>query len=696
MSFRLKIILGIATIEAVLLLILIGSSLNLLKTSNEQELANRAYTAARLFATASQNAVLATDLASLHSLVAQVLTNPGVVYARILDRRGKVLAQGGEAKALSKPFVADKKYDQARHGLFNAYADIRVDGVNYGRVELGFATRALRTVLATARHKTLLIALTEMVLVALFSFVLGTYLTRGLKALKKVTQLIAGGELGVQIEARGRDELAQAINAFNDMSGKLLALSKERDRAEEELHKLNEDLERRVKQRTEQLAVLNKELEHQAMHDNLTKLPNRNLFGDRLQQAMLLAQREHHAVALMVIDMDQFKQINDSLGHHTGDLVLQAVASRLRENLRESDTAARMGGDEFAILLPAVADTPAAVRVVQRILKSIETPAQIAGHELRFSASVGIAMFPEHAENADILMRHADVAMYQAKKAKQGYTVYYPELDQQNKDRIALYGELRHAIETNELILHYQPKIDLNTEQLTGMEALVRWEHPRHGLLFPDDFIPLAEQSGLITPLTLKVLAMALGQCAEWRRSGLNLTVAVNISALNLQDPDLPDHVAGLLRDTGAQPEWLELEVTETALMTDPVRAIDAVTRLGALGVHIAIDDFGTGYSSLAYLKKLPVSKIKIDKSFVIDMMEDENSAVIVRSIIDLGHNLGHPVVAEGVENRAVLEQLKTLGCNLAQGYYLGRPMPPQKLSEWLKEAPWKPQAASK
>jgi diguanylate cyclase (GGDEF)-like protein len=430
-------------------------------------------------------------------------------------------------------------------------------------------------------------------------------------------------------------------------------------------------------------------LQRQAMYDGLTGLPNRALFADRLQQAILIGRREKQPFALVAVDLDRFKEINDTLGHHAGDQVLQHVANCLRSSLRESDTVARMGGDEFAILLATVSDADGAAAASKKILATLEIPVEIASQKMEIGASLGIAMFPEHGEEPEVLMREADAAMYQAKQSHGGYKVYTKDLGQGADDRKALQSELRQAIANNELVLHFQPKIDFKANRVNGVEALVRWQHPKHGLLAPDKFIPMAEQTGLIKPLTYSVLRSALRQCETWQQEGLALSMSVNISAINIQDPEFPDKVAKLLKEFTVPASRLELEVTETAVMSEPVRAVDCIKRLSALGLQVSIDDFGTGYSSMAYLKELLVAKIKIDKSFVKDMAVNHSDAVIVRSTVELGHNLGLKVVAEGVENQTVWDRLKALGCDDAQGYFMSRPLPADKFAEWMQQSPW-------
>jgi diguanylate cyclase (GGDEF)-like protein/PAS domain S-box-containing protein len=430
-------------------------------------------------------------------------------------------------------------------------------------------------------------------------------------------------------------------------------------------------------------------LEYQALHDTLTDLPNRTLVLDRLRQAIHAAGRESKPLALLLMDLDRFKDVNDALGHHHGDLLLKLVGPRVLGVLRESDTIARLGGDEFAVLLPGT-DIDGATVTAQKILEALDRPFVVEGFFLDIGASIGIALFPEHGEDVDMLMRRADVAMYSAKQSSSGYAVYISEHDRHSPRRLALMGELRHAIERQEFILYYQPKVDLKTRRAIGVEALIRWKHPQHGLIQPDEFITLAEHTGFIKQLTFWVLSDALRQWRVWHQSGIDLSVAVNLSARNLQDLQMPDQFAELFRNTDVEPRKLELEITESAIMADPSRAMEILTRLRSKNIRFSIDDFGAGYSSLGYLKKLPIDAVKVDKSFVLGMAANADDAVIVRSTIDLAHNLGLKVVAEGVESQETLDRLAAMGCDAAQGFYLSRPIPAEELTHWLTESPWR------
>jgi diguanylate cyclase (GGDEF)-like protein len=429
-----------------------------------------------------------------------------------------------------------------------------------------------------------------------------------------------------------------------------------------------------------------REIEHQALHDDLTGLPNRAFFRESAEQAFAEAKALGGGVAVLLIDLDRFKEINDTLGHESGDLLLAELGERLRRLLRGTDTVARLGGDEFAILAPGQHDEQSAIVVAERVRRGMDEPFVVSGLTLEVEASVGIALFPDHGEDVETIMRHADVAMYVSKEAH-APKVYSPDHDHYSPDRLALVGELRRALEAEELVLHYQPQLAL-TGELRSVEALVRWQHPERGLLSPDRFLPLAEHTGLIRPLTRYILDAGLRQLRSWHNAGRDIGLAVNLSARDLLDLNLPDEVLELLNKWSVDPTRLELEITENILLTDPTRAGLVLERLGALGVTVAIDDFGSGYSSLNYLRRLPVDVLKIDKSFVLNMATSEHDAVIVRSTIDLGHNLGLRVVAEGVESREVWDRLAALGCDTAQGFYLSRPITAAALDEWLATRP--------
>jgi len=434
---------------------------------------------------------------------------------------------------------------------------------------------------------------------------------------------------------------------------------------------------RRERRRVEQ------RLAHLAYHDPLTDLPNRALLHDRLDQATRIANREGTSLSLLLLDLNGFKEINDTLGHHAGDRVLQCIASRLRTTLREADTVARLGGDEFAVLLP-FADLDGALLAAQKLLQEVEQPCVIDHRSLSVRASLGLACFPEHGSSADTLLQKADVAMYVAKTDGVGISVYAPNRDRNTHRRLTLISELRKGLDENQFFLEYQPILHLRTNLIIGVEALVRWNHPQHGRVLPAKFIHMAEQTGLINPLTTIVLETAI---REWSQHPTNppITVSVNLSPRTLRDPMLPRRIAGMLAVFSAPHASLALEITENILMSDPARSMDCLKRLHELGVRVVIDDFGTGYSSLSYLRRLPADELKIDRSFVAGLMGAQDE-VIVRSTIDLAHNLGLTVVAEGVENAEVQARLLAMGCDAAQGTYISPPASASIIRERMRE----------
>ncbi|MCI0507414.1 MAG: EAL domain-containing protein, partial [Gammaproteobacteria bacterium] len=425
------------------------------------------------------------------------------------------------------------------------------------------------------------------------------------------------------------------------------------------------------------------DLEHQALHDALTGLPNRTLLHDRMEQAINVARRDHKNLTLLMIDLDRFKEINDTLGHHVGDNVLKDVGQRLLATLRQIDTVARLGGDEYAILLPDT-DITTAVTITKKISKSLDSVFIIDELNLFIKASIGLAEYPSHGKDVATLIQHADVAMYVAKRGQLGFAVYNPRDDDYSIGRLALISDLREALTQKRLKLHYQPKVNLKSENIIGVEALLRWDHPKYGAIPPDQIVTLAEQTGLIDDVTKWVLREAAQQINSWQQQNCLIDISINLSMHNLRNPDLIAFLKSLLSEIPVRPESITLEITESAMMANPKRSLKTLAEISDMSIRLSIDDFGTGFSSLAYLKKLPVTELKIDKSFVMDIIHDENDFAIVKSTIDLAHNLGIEVIAEGVEKQDVYEALKNMNCDAAQGFYISYPLEAKQLVEFM------------
>jgi len=427
-----------------------------------------------------------------------------------------------------------------------------------------------------------------------------------------------------------------------------------------------------------------KKSQHEATHDALTGLPNREFFYKRLRDALLVASRNNESVTVLLLNLDRFKEINDAFGVKNGDYILSQLARDMGRVIQPQDTLARLGGDEFAAMLYNLPDEATAISVVGRIKNVLQEPILVADENIELSASIGLASYPDHGNDADMLMQCCSIAMYSAKKGQKGYLIYSPQLNQENPRRVTLMGQLRGAIEENLLELHYQPKVDLLTDRVVAVEALVRWRHAEYGYISPAEFIPLAERTRLIGPLTDWVVHTAVNQSLAWSKRDLMIGMSINVSANDLIDTELVDTLEELVAKTGIDPAALTLEITESSIMADPKRAISVLKRLHGLRFNISIDDFGTGYSSLSYLSRLPVHEIKIDQTFVRGMHTNSNDESIVRATINLGHNLGLSVTAEGIEDENILETLKKMRCDIAQGNYISPARSLQELESWM------------
>jgi diguanylate cyclase (GGDEF)-like protein len=493
---------------------------------------------------------------------------------------------------------------------------------------------------------------------AIGGVVIARGITRPIHALAEMSRRIEDGDFTRAVVIQGKDEIAE--------------------------------LARRLDRMREGLAAREDQIRRLAFRDALTDLPNRTLFNDRLRVATELAERERKSLCVLLLDLDRFKQINDTLGHQTGDQVLQQTAKRLVTLLRKSDTVARLGGDEFIVILDCGVE--AAKHIAQKVLRGLEEPIMVGEHALDVRASVGIAGYPVDSGDPETLMRHADLAMYAAKRGNHGIMVYDATLGRHRREQLSLLSELRRAIDNDELRLVFQPKIDLATGKIAGAEALVRWQHPERGPVSPADFIPFAEQTGFIKSITRWVIDAAAQQCARWMALGMSLQLLVNISVQDLLDAGMPDAVLAALERHKVPARSLGLEITESGVMQDQAAAIAVLKRLRTLDIDLAIDDFGTGHSSLAYVRQLQATELKIDRSFVRNLVQDSKDRAIVLSIIELAHNLDLTVVAEGVEDRSSLEVLRKLGCDLVQGYVFSRPLAAEEFREWF--AAWRPATA--
>ncbi len=429
-------------------------------------------------------------------------------------------------------------------------------------------------------------------------------------------------------------------------------------------------------------------LTHQALHDPLTDLPNRKLLHNRLQQEILRGERSSKKLVLIMSDLNRFKEINDTLGHHIGDLVLQQTAERLFNIFRKTDTVARLGGDEFSILLPETNLEQAKVLTI-KVLEDFKRPFIVDGHTLNIGISIGLAECPADGNDVNILIQRADIAMYTAKQNKTGYSIYDKSKDTHSIGRLSLMSELREAIASESLELFFLPKVNVTTKQIVAAEALLRWNHPQRGFIQPDEFIPLAEQTGLIKPLTKWVIEKSIAQCALWKKKNINIDIAINMSVHNLHDSILLQYILNTLKEHGLSPDNLSLEISEDDIMSEPLRAKHTLEKIKSTGIHLSVDDFGTGYSSLSYLKKLPIDEIKVDRSFVMEMTEDEDDDVIVLATIELAHNLGLKIVAEGVHDNKTWDRLKNLKCDFAQGHCISEPLNADDFTSWFMSEKW-------
>jgi diguanylate cyclase (GGDEF)-like protein len=569
---------------------------------------------------------------------------------------------GEERESLMRDFAADRftLTDDDGNATFNDGAVTRVLPLSEGPNDEVVAV--LQEPIAEAlepfrrlQKQLVLVSLLAVGVSILASVLIARGIARPVRELANVARRIASGDYSTEPPAPRSDEIGDLATAFRTM-------------------------QQRIATREARIMDL-------AYRDTLTGLPNRPKFNDRLDATLVAAANATLSAGVLLMDLDNFKYVNDTLGHSIGDLLLQEVATRLRAVVTaENAIVARLGGDEFAVLLPG-SNAGDARHVARSILLALEVPINVEGHAVDVRASIGVAAYPDHGLERSTLMRRADVAMYAAKRNNVGSLIWHERYEQHSHEHLSLMSDLRRAIDNDELLLMYQPKVSLVSDGEHHVEALVRWQHPGRGMVPPMEFIPFAEQTGLIRAITHWVVAHAVAQCAAWRRSGLAMNVSINISARDLMDAELPVRFASMLEQYDCKAQWIALEITESAILDDPGHAIENLQLLHSLGCRLAIDDYGTGYSSLSYLRRLPLHELKIDKSFVQKMALDASDAMIVRSTIDLAHNMGLMVVAEGVEDEATLERLRTLGCDMVQGYFLSRPLIAKDVPTWIRSS---------
>jgi diguanylate cyclase (GGDEF)-like protein len=567
-----------------------------------------------------------------------------------------------EREALARDFAADRfsLTDNEGNAAFRDGAVTRV---------LPLSTEAYANVVAVLQqpiaealepfrrlqHQLLLVSLFAVGVSILASVLIARGIARPVRELANVARRIAGGDYSTPPPLSRDDEIGELATAFRTMQ--------------------------------QGIATRETRIMELAYRDTLTGLPNRAKFNDRLEAELAAATESHRPVGVLLMDLDNFKYVNDTLGHSIGDLLLREVASRLRAVVTiEGAIVARLGGDEFAVLLPG-SDAGAARHVARSVLIALEVPMNFEDHGVDVRASIGVAAFPDHGLERSTLMRRADVAMYAAKRNNVGSLIWHSRYEQYGLERLSLMSDLRRAVDNDELLLMYQPKLALGGDGEHHVEALVRWQHPGRGMVPPMEFIPFAEQTGSIRFVTHWVVGHAVEQCAKWRRDGLPINVSINISARDLMDAELPVRFASMLEQYQCKAQWIALEITESAIFDDPGHAIENLQLLHSLGCRLSVDDYGTGYSSLAYLRRLPLNEIKIDKSFVQRMARDAGDAVIVRSTIELAHNMGLDVVAEGVEDEATFERLRALGCDMVQGFYLSKPLTAVDVPAWMRSS---------
>jgi len=645
----------------------------------------------------STEALLIHDYVSINDYLTTTANQKDVVFVRLTGKDGKVIdyALSPESSMTRNiPAAADSSplenfflnIANNKNIVSNTFP-ITFQGEKIGSIFIGLDRRSYDAEAKQKLYENLMIILVTAMIAGLAIYWIFKYrIVQPINHLKKAAARVARFELDHPVKIEGHNELSELGISFNEMTQQLSDAISDRQKTMEELSSLNQSLEERIHKRTRELQQMNTRVMHQAMHDPLTGLPNRSLIMERLRQSLRYAHRHQKMVAVFMLDLNRFKEVNDTLGHPVGDQVLIEVSKRIPTVLRETDTVGRLGGDEFVIILPETTRQDAML-VADKVLEHFGTSFEIDGHHLSVGTSIGIALYPEHSENSDTLIQRADIALYVAKRRASSHIAVYNESeDHHSLSRLLLVSDLKKAIENNQLTVQYQPQINLHSGEICGAEALCRWKHPTQGFISPEIFIPMAEDSGLIKALTNCVFDAVIQHHRDWKQQGIDVLVAVNLSMGNLVDLDLINRIEAIIRNNELPAKSLKLEITESMIMSDPERITEMLSVSTFKEVNISIDDFGTGYSSLSHLKRLPVSEIKIDKSFILNMINDADDTTIVNTIIQLAQNLSLGVVAEGVEDQETSDQLLAMGCNIVQGYHYARPVDADDLPETLRQ----------
>jgi len=666
-----------------------------------ENLANENTMLGNFIASIAPEALLSYDYDRLEHYMTEIGNGKDIMYAAIISPDDKTLASYIDRRArYITQLISQKNTIEIRNiiaglkdkpGVINLQFPIIYEKKVLANLAIGISKERVIDFTRSRLISTMLLSTLFSVLLGLgIYFIFRVYTLRPIFHLVRGAKRITNEDFDQEVDVKSQDELGRLAVTFNHMMRHIRETNRQKDSALGQVRELNQLLERRVEVRTHELELANQKLEKIALHDSLTNLPNRFSIQDNLNRGIADAKLNGSAFSVIMMDLDRFKEINDTLGHDCGDQLLVEVGRRLQSVLRPTDLVGRLGGDEFAILLPET-DEIGAGTVAHKMLMALEPPFEIADMSFNIGASLGIATYPKHGNTTSVLLKSADVAMYQAKNNKLGYCIYNPISDIHTPDRLSLMTELRDAIHNDALELYYQPKVDLAKGTIVGVEALIRWQHKERGFIPPAEFIPMAEQSGLIRQLTNWVISTALMQLDAWHKANLHMHMAINLSMQNLQDTNFPSQLEQLFDQTYTDNKYLQFEITESVIMSNPGYVMGVLAKLGRMNVSFAIDDFGTGYSSLSTLKRLQVQEIKIDKSFIRDMAMNKDDEAIVHSIIDMGHTLGLTVSAEGVESETVIRQLQKLGCNMIQGYYISRPLPADRVTHMMKNGSLNP-----